>query len=71
MKGFAYWIIRTSETDGRASAHVNVHRFAAGGTSGSFFDFQSSFTGNKLPIADLALVALLAVFCFAELINCV
>jgi hypothetical protein len=46
-----------------------VHRFAAVGTSGSFFDFQSSFAENKLPIADLALVALLAILCLSELIK--
>jgi glutathione S-transferase len=48
-----------------------VHRFAATGASRSFFDFQSSFAEDKLSIADLALVALLAVFCFAELIKCI
>jgi hypothetical protein len=48
-----------------------VHRLAAVGASGSFFDFQSAFAVNKLPIAYLAPVTLLAVFGFSELVNCI
>jgi hypothetical protein len=48
-----------------------MHRFAAVGASRSFFDFQSGFAENKLSIAHLALVTLLAVLGLSELIKCI
>jgi hypothetical protein len=46
-----------------------VHGFAATGTTGSCFDFQPTFTQNKLPAAELAFVTLFAIFHFSEFVK--
>ena len=47
-----------------------MHWFAAAGTSRSFLNFQSTLANNKLPVAYLATVPLLAVLGLSELIKC-